>query len=123
MGLNELHLLINNAGFALRRSLLKHSSDELEAVFRVNTLAPIELTKSFLPFMREGSAVVFVISGVAFINVPELPSYCLAKGVLHYLVINLERAQREGSTCGKGSPEACEDGFLEGEGSKGLNEA
>ena len=91
MGVSELHLLINNAGYALRKPLLEHSSEELEGIFRVNALAPVELTRELIPLLGRGFTVVFIISGVAFVNVPELPSYCAAKGALHYLTINLER--------------------------------
>ncbi len=95
MGVSELHLLINNAGYALRKPLLEHSASELEGIFRVNALAPVELTRELVPLLGRGSTVVFMISGVAFVNVPELPSYCAAKGALHYLTINLERELRE----------------------------
>lgn len=90
MGVNRLNLLINNAGYATRKPLLEHSSEELESLFKVNALVPVELTRELLSFLGEGSTVVFVISGVAFVNVPELPSYCSAKGALHHLAINLE---------------------------------
>lgn len=95
MGITKLDLLINNAGYAIRKPLLEHSSEELENIFRVNVFAPIWLTKELLPFLRKGSKVVFVISGVAFVNVPEIPSYCATKGALHYLTVNLERELAE----------------------------
>jgi len=91
LGVEKLDVLINNAGYAIRKPLLEHSDEELENLFRVNALMPMELTRELLPFLGEGSTVVFVISGVAFVNVPELPSYCAAKGALHYLALNLER--------------------------------
>ena len=94
MNVTRLDLLINNAGYAIRKSLLEHTDEELENLFNVDTLVPIELTRELLPFLEEGSTVVFVISGVAFVNVPELPSYCAAKGALHYLAVNLERELR-----------------------------
>jgi len=95
MGFQRLGLLVNNAGFAIRKPLLEHDSDELRDVFQVNTVAPVDLTVKFTPVMPQGSTVVFVISGVAFINVPELPSYCSAKGALHYLAVNLERELKD----------------------------
>ncbi|ASJ00128.1 SDR family NAD(P)-dependent oxidoreductase [Thermococcus gorgonarius] len=91
LGIERVNLLVNNAGLAVRKPLLEHSREELESLFRVNTIAPIELTKALIPMLPKGSTVVFVISGVAFINVPELPSYCAAKAALHYLTMNLER--------------------------------
>ncbi|AMQ19048.1 SDR family NAD(P)-dependent oxidoreductase [Thermococcus peptonophilus] len=95
MGITKLDVLINNAGYALRKPLLEHSNEELEKIFRVNTFAPTWLTKELLPFLGKGSKVVFVISGVAFVNVPEIPSYCATKGALHYLTINLEKELAE----------------------------
>ncbi|WP_367883646.1 SDR family NAD(P)-dependent oxidoreductase [Thermococcus peptonophilus] len=95
-GITKLDVLINNAGYALRKPLLEHSNEELEKIFRVNTFAPTWLTKELLPFLGKGSKVVFVISGVAFVNVPEIPpSYCATKGALHYLTINLEKELAE----------------------------
>ena len=91
MGVDGLDLLIHNAGYALRKPLLEHSDEEIERLFKVNALAPVELTRELLPLLGSGSTVVFVISGVAFVNVPELPSYCAAKGALHYLAVNLEK--------------------------------
>ncbi len=91
LGVQKIDLLINNAGYALRKPLLEHSGEELENLFRVNALSPVELTNAVLPMLPKGSTVVFIISGVAFINVPEIPSYCASKGALHYLAVNLEK--------------------------------
>ncbi|WP_258085003.1 SDR family NAD(P)-dependent oxidoreductase [Thermococcus thermotolerans] len=91
LGVQKIDLLINNAGLAVRKPLLEHSGEELENLFRVNALAPVELTNAVLPMLQKGSTVVFIISGVAFINVPEIPSYCASKGALHYLAVNLEK--------------------------------
>lgn len=94
-GVRRIDVLINNAGFAIRKPLLEHSPWEMEDIFNVNVLSPVLLTSELLPFLGEGSNVVFIISGVAFVNVPELPSYCATKGALHHLALNLERELRE----------------------------
>jgi len=94
LGIEELDLLVNNAGYSIQKPLLQHSDEELEGLFRVNSLAPVELTRELLPLLRPGSKVVFVISGAAFINVPEMPAYGASKGALHYLAVNLERELR-----------------------------
>ncbi len=90
LGVGKVDLLINNAGLAVRKPLLEQSAEEMETLFRVNVFAPLELTRALLPMLPRGSTLVFIISGVAFINVPEIPSYCASKGALHYLAINLE---------------------------------
>ncbi|WP_297509441.1 SDR family NAD(P)-dependent oxidoreductase [Thermococcus sp.] len=89
LGIERLDVLVNNAGYGLRKPLIKHSPEELEGVFKLNALFPVILTRELLPFMGQGSTVVFVISGVAFVNAPELPSYCASKAALHSMALNL----------------------------------
>ncbi|ASJ04049.1 SDR family NAD(P)-dependent oxidoreductase [Thermococcus barossii] len=91
LGIKRLDVLINNAGFGILKPLLEQTEDELEEIFRVNTIAPVALTKGLLDLIPQGGKVVIVLSGVVFVNVREFPSYGASKAALHYLSVNLER--------------------------------
>ncbi|ASA76962.1 SDR family oxidoreductase [Thermococcus sp. 5-4] len=91
LGIKRLDVLINNAGFGILKPLLEQTEDELEEVFRVNTIAPVALTRELLDLIPKGGKVVMVLSGVVFVNVRGFPSYGASKAALHYLSVNLER--------------------------------
>ncbi|KAF0291959.1 C-factor [Amphibalanus amphitrite] len=50
-----LNLLINNAGFANNQPLHELTSEQMRHMYDVNCIAPIMLTKAFLPLLRAGS--------------------------------------------------------------------
>lgn len=56
-------------------------------------------------------------------NVPELPSYCAAKGALHYLVVNLEKEPLDrGIHVMRVYPKQVRTGFWDGKAPKGSME-
>ncbi|NJE84959.1 SDR family NAD(P)-dependent oxidoreductase [Thermococcus sp. CX2] len=93
--IEQLDLLINNAGFAVAKPLLEQSEEELEGLFRVNIIAPVLLTKELLDMIPRDGKVVFVISAAAFVNTVDLPSYGAMKAALHYMVLNFERELKD----------------------------
>ncbi|WP_175059104.1 SDR family oxidoreductase [Thermococcus sp. 2319x1] len=95
LGVNRVDLLINNAGFAVKKPLLEHNEEDLQKLFRVLAISPVLMTKELLPFMHRGGKVVMVISGVAFVRTPEIPAYGAAKAALHYLSLTLSEELRE----------------------------
>ncbi|EHR78082.1 oxidoreductase [Thermococcus litoralis DSM 5473] len=95
LGVDKVDLLINNAGFAVKKPLLEHGEEELQKLFRVLTISPVLMTKELLPLMQSGSKVVMVLSGVAFVRTPEIPAYGAAKAALHYLSLTLSEELRE----------------------------
>ncbi len=82
--LKPLRALVNNAGFGVAKPLTMHSPGELEEVFLVNAVRPLQLTLRLLGFLGEGSVVVFVVTAGVHVKLRSLPSYGAAKAALHY---------------------------------------
>jgi short-subunit dehydrogenase involved in D-alanine esterification of teichoic acids len=84
----DLNVLVNNAGIVFWHSFLSPEPGLAErTLLEINTnlLAPIELTRLFLPplLKRERAAIVNVTSGLALMPLAAEPVYCAAKAGLH----------------------------------------
>lgn len=82
--LGGLDILVNNAG-GVRAGRLENTSEaEIEAMVAVDLLAPILLTRSALPAMRQGgdAMVVNIASGIALIGAPFYATYAAVKAGL-----------------------------------------
>ena len=79
------HVLVNNAGIITGQWVTELSDAQVEQVIRVNTVAPILLTKRFLPAMLERNAghVVTIASAAALTGVPRLTTYCTTKHAVY----------------------------------------
>ena len=52
---SHLDLLLNNAGIGLRKSLQELTIDDLKGVFLTNAVAPLIITRTFLPLLVKGN--------------------------------------------------------------------
>ena len=77
-------MLINNAGFGRFGAFTRHDAETYEAMIRVNTLAPVELARLFLPdLLQQGrGAIINVASTAAFQPTPYLAVYGATKAFL-----------------------------------------
>ena len=82
--LPALDILVNNAGGVRAGRLEDTTEAELRAMIEVDLLAPILLTRAFLPALRASGAglVVNIASGIAQVGVPFYAGYAAAKGGL-----------------------------------------
>ena len=74
-------ILINNAGFATYRTFEQLSTDEISSLIAVNLLAPIRLTRGFIPaFIARRSGVIVNVGSIAG-QIPLTPNmiYTTAK--------------------------------------------
>lgn len=74
-------ILINNAGMGMRKRLLDHTPDDLDAVLRTNLLGPIRMSQTLIPKMLAagGGMIVNVASGGGRFGIPHESIYCASK--------------------------------------------
>jgi len=89
--LGHVDVLINNAGYGICKELIKHDLDDIEYMFLVNTIRPLQLVNALLKYMDRGSTIVNVITLAIYTLSTSLPSYGAAKIALHYASIILEK--------------------------------
>lgn len=94
----RLDVLINNAGIYPDdgTSLFTVSRDHVANTFQTNTFGPLEVTQSFLPFLRRSTAarIINVSSGYGQVEglSHDVASYCLSKLALNGLTIMFDQA-------------------------------
>jgi NAD(P)-dependent dehydrogenase (short-subunit alcohol dehydrogenase family) len=84
---NRLDMLINNAGYGQFGAVMDTDSDALRRQFETNVIAPVALSRAFLPLLRASSSACIAnvgsISGIA--TTPFAGIYCASKAALHAL--------------------------------------
>ena len=80
----DLSLLVNNAGFGTRGTLLEADPEGQAQMLRLHTVAPMKLTTVALPILvrRKGGAVINVSSIASFIYSAGNVNYCATKAYL-----------------------------------------
>ncbi|NPA05193.1 MAG: SDR family NAD(P)-dependent oxidoreductase [Crenarchaeota archaeon] len=91
----RLGLLVNNAGYAIAKPLHMHTPRELEDIFLVDAIRPIQLTIRLLEYMPRGSTIVNVITAGVHVRMRSLPSYGAAKIALMYASMMLREELEE----------------------------
>lgn len=81
----RVDVLINNAGFGVSGALEFTNIDDIERIYRVNSMGPSICLKYALPLMQKGSRVINVSSVCAFFPLPYHALYCATKGDLNSL--------------------------------------
>ena len=80
----RVDILINNAGALLNKPFLEITTDEFEAIYKVNVFAVAELTRLVVPKMNKGHVVtISSMGGVqGSVKFPGLSAYSSSKGAV-----------------------------------------
>lgn len=95
---SDLDLVFLNSGIQRRIDFTKPDTVDLNKIqeeFLTNYVAPVALTKAFLPFLlaraKDGKAcgLLFTTSALALVPLPRVPNYCATKAAMHSLILTL----------------------------------
>lgn len=78
----DIDVLFNNAGVIRGAQFWDHSLDDIELTMAVNALAPMFVTREFLPAMIAGgreSRIVTIASAAGLLSNPRMSVYCGSK--------------------------------------------
>ena len=79
---SDITMLINNAGIALKSSILADNSlENAKAEFETNVWGPFNLSKAFAPVLAKngGGAIVNVLSAASWFSMKEVATYAMSK--------------------------------------------
>lgn len=91
----RIDVLINNAGVGSNFDFPNSKEDELmkniETEMAINYTAPIRLTKKALPLLKKSQEpiVVIVSSGLAYVPMAFLGTYCASKAAIHFVTMSI----------------------------------
>jgi NAD(P)-dependent dehydrogenase (short-subunit alcohol dehydrogenase family) len=76
------HIIINNAGIVRGKYFWEHSQADTRLTMEINALAPMYITREFLPAMmasRRECRIVTIASAAATVSNPRMSVYCASK--------------------------------------------
>ena len=98
----DLNVLINDGGIQRSENLLQEPIDltDMSAEVAINLLGQIRLTAELLPLLRKQrrSTIINVTSGLAFVPMAAVPTYCATKAAMHSYTMSLRHQLRQTST-------------------------
>ncbi|KAJ5934833.1 hypothetical protein N7466_004380 [Penicillium verhagenii] len=87
----QVDVLVNNAGFIQAGILEEYDEESMIHGMRVNAFGPLNLTRSFIPLMREAKTGTILFSGSlgVYYGAPAASCYSGSKGLIEGLVPNM----------------------------------
>jgi NAD(P)-dependent dehydrogenase (short-subunit alcohol dehydrogenase family) len=84
-GQNQLHGLVNNAGYGLYNPIETVTQDQFDGLMNVHLKGPFFLTQALLPLFAEGASIVNLTSATTRVATAGVAPYAAFKGGLEVL--------------------------------------
>lgn len=81
----QLHFIVNNAGFGVHADFASTTVEQLDSLYAVHLKGPYLLTQQLLPFLSDGGGIVNISSGLARFSFPGYSAYAAMKGAIEVL--------------------------------------
>lgn len=95
----EVDTIVNNAGVQVRPPRLTDGQDwpTIQNEIDTNFVAPVHLCALFVPFLltKANPVLINVTSGLAFVPIASMPTYCATKAALHSFTLSLRKQLEE----------------------------
>jgi uncharacterized oxidoreductase len=95
----KTNVLVNNAGIQNRPAPMTEPQDWAahKQELATNLEAPMHLSMLFIPFLQaqQDPAIINVTSGLAFVPMAGMPTYCATKAALHSFTLSLRRQLKD----------------------------
>jgi uncharacterized oxidoreductase len=98
---SKIDVLINNAGkgnmFNFPGSTEQQLLESISMEMNINYTAPIMLSKKALPLLKKSSSptIVVISSGLAYLPIAMLGSYCASKSAIHFVTMSMRHQLAE----------------------------
>lgn len=88
---HHIDILINNAGYGLMGPVIELPIQEIEHQFATNVFAPVTMTQTVAPYMKnKGKGIIVNIGSVSgVVPTPLAGAYCASKSAIHALTETL----------------------------------
>ena len=109
----DLHVLVNNAGVQVEKTVVESSDDDWELVIGANARGVFNMCRALIPLMSDGGSIINIGSISGNVADPSMALYNASKSFVHGLTRSIAVDHGPGIRCNAICPGWIETGMLE----------
>jgi len=111
--LKELHILVNNAGVQVEKTVIESTDDDWDLVIGANARGVFNMCRAMIPLMSAGSSIINIGSISGNVADPSMALYNASKSFVHGLTRSIAVDHGPAIRCNAICPGWIETGMLE----------